>query len=313
MRDEAEVTAAGWVEDDDAGQRCYGSVLDFVPPAMGRRASTFRGGAIHAIRPAGSLSLVAESHYATVFLTAVPGARASLDGGGVREFDVPAGALGIVPAGCAGATTWSLNRESVAVVITPSSLCQLAEREFDCDGFDLRPLMAITADPWASHLAGLLKAELADKPEVNELYVDSLITLFGVHILRGYSGSDRQLPQVRGGLSLQNERRIKEYVEANFAAKLSVAELAAVCQLSPSHFIQAFSRTFGQRPHQYLTNLRLDHAGRLLGSSGMTIAEIAYRSGFSSQSHLTSTLRKYRGLTPAQLRPGSRHHPIAAR
>jgi hypothetical protein len=34
-----------------------------------------------------------------------------------------------------------------------------------------------------------------------------------------------------------------------------MAELTAVCELSPGHFIQAFTKSFGLRPHQHLMNL----------------------------------------------------------
>jgi AraC family transcriptional regulator len=51
-----------------------------------------------------------------------------------------------------------------------------------------------------------------------------------------------------------------------------------------------------------LINLRLAAAERLLGESDLSIAAVAYASGFSSQSHLTTTMRKYKNLTPAQLR-----------
>lgn len=220
----------------------------------------------------------------------------------MQNFDVPMGGIGLVPAKGLGSTVWSTRRESVAVVITPASLQELAGHEFDTDIFELRPVQAKLSGPWALQIAGLLKAELTARTAVNELYLNSLITQFGVHLLRNFSDVAGQNQRRSGGLSPQNERRVREYLAANFACKMTVAELAAECQLSPSHFIQAFAKSFGQRPHEYLTTLRLDHAAMLLVAGEASIADVAHLSGFSSQSHLTATLRKHRGMTPAQLR-----------
>ncbi|MBZ9850885.1 AraC family transcriptional regulator [Mesorhizobium sp. CA14] len=91
-------------------------------------------------------------------------------------------------------------------------------------------------------------------------------------------------------------------MSGNFSRKLSLAEMAAVCGLSPYHFARAFSKTFGVTPHQYVLALRLDFAEKLLAERRMSITDIAYLSGFSSQSHLTTTMKKYRDVTPMQVR-----------
>ena len=107
---------------------------------------------------------------------------------------------------------------------------------------------------------------------------------------------------VKGGLSVRSVHRVQEFLRENFSRKLTLAEMAAVCGLSPYHFVRAFSRTFGAPPHQYVLDLRLDFAERLLADSGMTIADIAHLSGFSSQSHFTTVMKKYRRVTPLQAR-----------
>ncbi|WP_244661859.1 helix-turn-helix transcriptional regulator [Mesorhizobium huakuii] len=109
---------------------------------------------------------------------------------------------------------------------------------------------------------------------------------------------------VKGGLSLRNTRRVQEFLSENFTRKLALAEMAEVCGLSPYHFMRAFSRTFGMPPHQYVLDLRLDLAESLLADSHMTIADIAHLAGFSSQSHFTTVMKKYRQVTPLQARAG---------
>lgn len=111
-----------------------------------------------------------------------------------------------------------------------------------------------------------------------------------------------QLPSPRGALSAKSARRVEEYLREHFTEKVHVAQLAAVAGVSPNHFILKFAKTFGMPPHRYLINLRLDLAEKLLVGGEITIAEIAYICGFSDQSHLATTMKRYRGKTPTELR-----------
>jgi AraC-like DNA-binding protein len=51
---------------------------------------------------------------------------------------------------------------------------------------------------------------------------------------------------------------------------------------------------------------RLDQAVRLLSTTSLSVSEISYRTGFSSQSALTNALRKHKGTTPSRLQIGER-------
>nr|WP_244743692.1 AraC family transcriptional regulator [Mesorhizobium sp. L-8-10] len=235
-------------------------------------------------------------------LAPAPGNRASLGSDRMQEYDAPTGALVIQPANVEGRAVWSSARESVIVAIRPESLLELAAQEFSMGDPELRPPPFGTIDPAALHLAQLLKAELTRAVPPNELYVDSLVTMFGVHILRNYTGMGNPVPGPKGGLSNRSARRVQEFLEANFSCKISVAELAAVSGLSPRHFIQAFTRSFGEPPYRHILRLRLGFAERLLVKGELPIAEVAHVSGFSSQSHLTTVMMKYRGMTPMQMR-----------
>ena len=115
---------------------------------------------------------------------------------------------------------------------------------------------------------------------------------------------------VKGGLSARSARRVQDFLDENFTRKIALAEMAAVCGLSPYHFMRAFSRTFGVPPHQYVLDLRLDFAERLLADSRMAIADIANLAGFSSQSHFTTVMKKYRQVTPLQARVGKLNSKI---
>lgn len=54
--------------------------------------------------------------------------------------------------------------------------------------------------------------------------------------------------------------------------------------------------------HQFLLDKRVEQAAALLTNSSLSIAEIAYACGFSSQSHMTTVFGKRVGVPPAQYR-----------
>ncbi|MFC3323653.1 helix-turn-helix transcriptional regulator [Mesorhizobium cantuariense] len=120
--------------------------------------------------------------------------------------------------------------------------------------------------------------------------------------ISGTNAARQPALNVKGGLSVRSARTVQEFLNENFSRKLALAEMAAVCGLSSYHFVRAFSRTFGMPPHQFVLDLRLDFAERLLADSRLTIADIAHLIGFSSQSHFTTVMKKYRHVTPLQAR-----------
>jgi AraC family transcriptional regulator len=276
-------------------------LLDAIPPGAGPRLTTFRGGAVHCVRPPSSETFVPGGHFIAVGLAPCPGVSAGYGGDKLKTFDATVGAIDISPAHVDSQWIWRSTLEYMHIGFGPESLAELAEQELDRSSVDLQPVPFGTVDQKALYLAQMLKAELSEREAVNELYVDSLITLFGIHLLRTYAGSAKVL-KAQWGLPAHKARRVQDYLQENFSCKVSVADLAALCELSPGHFIRAFSITFGQSPHQYLLHLRLSAAEMMLSQSDLPIAEIAYRSGFSSQSHLTTAMRRYKNITPAQIR-----------
>ena len=300
MRDRGDVLERAGFEADR--RRMDQFIFNGIPKSAGPRLVTFRGGAVHAVQAPGSYTFQAGEHFGSVMLAASPGMAASLGGGKTHHYDGEIGTIMIVPTDIGGKLTWSSAAESTIVALAPESLLELAAREFGAGRVSVQPPPFGTVDLQALQFAQLLKVELTLRETPNEFYIDSLVTMFGVHILRNYAGVGK-LPQApRGGLSNRSARKVQEFLDVNFSSKITVAELAAVSGLSPSHFIQAFTKTFGEPPHKYLLRLRLDFAEKLLVESDLSIAEVAHLSGFSDQSHLTVTMSRYRSRTPRQVK-----------
>lgn len=94
---------------------------------------------------------------------------------------------------------------------------------------------------------------------------------------------------------------IQRYIRTNIHRKITVQELARESCLSVSRFHEVFREVTGTTPHRFLLQARLNQAVQLLASTSLSVSEISYRVGFSSQSALTNALRKHKGTTPSRL------------
>ena len=82
---------------------------------------------------------------------------------------------------------------------------------------------------------------------------------------------------------------------------IEVAKLAAIAGRSSFHFTRIFARTVGVTPHRYIVHLRLQCAIELIRDRQHGLAEIALRTGFSDQSHLTRWMQRVHGASLTQL------------
>jgi AraC family transcriptional regulator len=83
--------------------------------------------------------------------------------------------------------------------------------------------------------------------------------------------------------------------------------LAAVAHLSPYHFARQFKAATGLPPHRYLIALRIQRAKSFLqGGGDLSLAQVAARAGFSSQSRYCRQSKRLVGVTPGQSRTPAR-------
>ena len=110
-------------------------------------------------------------------------------------------------------------------------------------------------------------------------------------------------PQASGTLGNGTLRLLREFILEHLNEPLDVAALAGMASLSQYHFSRAFARSVGISPYQYVIHLRLKRAVEMVRDGRGGLAEIAAKTGFSDQSHLTRWVRRVHGVSPTQL-PG---------
>ena len=109
-------------------------------------------------------------------------------------------------------------------------------------------------------------------------------------------------PRERGRLTAAQRARVLQLIQERLAEDLTLEELAAAAGISRSHFARLFKSTMGVTPHQFVLDQRIAEARRLLEGTLMPLVDIAASTGFASQSHLCSAMRRHLGFPPGQWR-----------
>lgn len=95
----------------------------------------------------------------------------------------------------------------------------------------------------------------------------------------------------------QPVKRVRDYLEDNYAENVSLEQLASIACLSPFHLSRVFCKEVGLPPHAYQTQVRVNRAKTLL-ASGWSIGRVALELGFASQSHFGWHFKRRVGVTP---------------
>lgn len=103
--------------------------------------------------------------------------------------------------------------------------------------------------------------------------------------------------------------RAAAYLRAHYQEPLRVKELAALAQMSREHFSRLFFKQMGESPAAFLRGLRMEAAARLLRSTRLPVAEVAFQCGFSSATKLGLFFRRRYGSTPMAYRRAAQRPP----
>lgn len=211
----------------------------------------------------------------------------------------PPGSVSVVPAGLEWEHRCGAMPDVAMVHIGPEVVARVAAEAFDFDPgrLELRPIFY---DPWPLAAAALaaLRDEVRHGGLGGRLCVESLTNVLVVQVIRRLAG--RQV--ARGGVGRLAEptlNAVVEYIMANLARDIALADLAAVAHLSEFHFARIFKATTGQSPHRFVVGRRIERAKNLLAERRLTLSQVAAAVGFTDQSHFIRQFKRVVGVTPS--------------
>lgn len=158
--------------------------------------------------------------------------------------------------------------------------------------------------PFRSPVVSSLSRRLADCAGTpgDHLYADSLSFALIHELWRMAQGNLHPSESAPGALTTRQMREIDEAISSTAGDTSSLEDLAALTAMSMTAFSAAMKATTGQTPYQYVLSRRTAKARDLIETTALPLSQIAFRCGFSSQSHMTDVFRAKVGTTPGKLR-----------
>ena len=93
-----------------------------------------------------------------------------------------------------------------------------------------------------------------------------------------------------------------DFMKDNLHRNIALTELAAVVNLSPSHFSYLFRTQIGTSPGEYLIKLRMEKARQLLATGFLSVKQIMVSVGYSTRSNFLRHFKRYFGVAPYEYR-----------
>jgi AraC-like DNA-binding protein len=97
-------------------------------------------------------------------------------------------------------------------------------------------------------------------------------------------------------------QKVKQYVSEHFSESLKLSDLAELVGMSPVSFSRFFHQRTGRTLSEYIVDVRLGHAARMLVDSSMNVSEICYACGFNNLSNFNRIFKSRRNCTPREFR-----------
>lgn len=147
-------------------------------------------------------------------------------------------------------------------------------------------------------LARLLAEAVNDPDPSAQLYGDSMTAAIAAQLF----SQPKTTTEAAGRLSPRQLRDVLTHLDAHLPARVDLATLAALADLSQSHFCRAFKASTGLAPYRWQLQARIERAKTLLLVSTGSLDDVAQATGFADAVHFGRTFRNFIGATPAAWR-----------
>jgi AraC-like DNA-binding protein len=94
--------------------------------------------------------------------------------------------------------------------------------------------------------------------------------------------------------------KVLHFLTVHYQQKIELQEVARIAHLHPSAFCRFFKEKTGKSLSEYVNNMRLSYACRLLLDGKLTVSEICFECGYNNVSNFNRSFKKHTTYTPTQ-------------
>jgi AraC family transcriptional regulator len=282
----------------DIGTVCMAQQDGRAPTTLAAGSAPGESGvSVLSLRFNGSMHLLARPRWHCMCFQMTPGRVERRMADRVVRLERPVGSLTITPAGFDIAADADEDVDILIVAVDPGRMA-LAVAEAALPEAQLTERMC-GDDPALLALARIMAFESVNNYPSGALSWNRTASRFVDGLLAGHTAA---VPAPsRGMLGKDLLQRLRDYVIAHLDEPIGVEALADIAGRSHFHFTRVFTRSVGMTPHRYIVHLRLQRALELVREGQSGLAEIAARTGFADQSHLSRWARRVHGVPLSQL------------
>lgn len=102
-------------------------------------------------------------------------------------------------------------------------------------------------------------------------------------------------------------KRVLDYMLSHFKGEISIDQIASVAGMAPAAFCRYFRRRTSKSFVEYLNELRISHARKLLAQADLSVGQVALECGFNNISHFHRQFRLHTNTTPLKYQIAARN------
>ncbi|MEO1203418.1 MAG: helix-turn-helix transcriptional regulator [Pseudomonadota bacterium] len=253
--------------------------------------------------PASMPTRVFDQHHILLNLREEPHRVENWRGGEHRDFIFLKDEIIVTPAGIESGWRWHATSNVIVITLDPAKLEKFAQNEVGVllTGGQLKDLPQFI-DPDICQAGVMLRDALASDKPGSAVMFECLARVFLVKLIQEYGVERDEEYAFSRRFTARHYQRVFDYVATNFAATITVEQLAGEAGISASHFARLFKKTIGESPMQFVMSYRIEQAKKLLVQQDTPIIDIAMSCGFSDQAHFSRAFKRAEDLTPGRYR-----------
>lgn len=148
-----------------------------------------------------------------------------------------------------------------------------------------------------THQLKQMQQEFSTQPNLYPVYLEMQLQLILLTVLR----CGTQQPKCTENTA-EKIQKVAQYMNQNFHLAITLHDAAQMACLEDTYFSKQFKSLTGFGFLDYLTQIRLQEAQRLLRTTSLSLNDISELCGFSGSNYFGDVFRRYVGLSPSTYR-----------